>query len=694
MQDKFEKAIALHRKGKLAEAKAIYQKILKAAPKNADALHLLGVVAAQTKDFARSVELIGRAIAIRPDDAAFHSNLGNALRALGRAAEAVESYERAVALNPRYAEALYNRGIALQALGRSEDAIESYDRALALAPNSPEVHTNRGTALREVGRLEDALGAYDMAISLRPEHVMALSNRGNVLKELGRLDDAVASYDRALALRPDYAEAWYNRGVALAALGRDGEAVVCYDRAIALRPDYAEAHYNRGVVFDRLRRWQDALAAYDRAIEFAPESIEAWCNRGNVLQELQRFAEAVESYDRALALDPDHAATITSRGNALGGLRRFDEAVACHDRALALKPDDAKAWSNRGAALAALHRMEEAFESYDRAMALDPEYFEAPWNKALALLGSGALGEGWDLYSARWKKKSFTSEPYVTTRPEWDGEPGVRLLIWEEQGIGDQILFGSMLADAAAAVSETIVQTDARLVPLFARSLPGIRFLATEEGVPEDAYDAHLAMGALGRHFRRNSEDLPAAADGYLKADTARADALRASLCGPGERLIGLSWKSKNAKFGEAKSLGLVDFLPLLRLPGVRFVNLQYGDTAAETADLRDRFGIDVQTCASVDNFSDIDGLAALIEACDFVVTTSNTTVHIAGALGKTTLMILTYGGDILWYWGNRRDGRSLWYPSVRMVAQGSLDDLPETVEELSRQAAALLRGG
>ena len=85
MQHKFEKAVALHRKGRLAEAKAIYQRILKQAPKNADALHLLGVVAAQTNDFARSVELIGRALEVRPDDAAFHSNLGNALRALGRA---------------------------------------------------------------------------------------------------------------------------------------------------------------------------------------------------------------------------------------------------------------------------------------------------------------------------------------------------------------------------------------------------------------------------------------------------------------------------------------------------------------------------------------------------------------------------------------------------------------------------------
>ncbi len=326
-------------------------------------------------------------------------------------------------------------------------------------------------------------------------------------------------------------------------------------------------------------------------------------------------------------------------------------------------------------------------------MALDPEHFEAPWNKALALLSTGTLGEGWDLYGARWKKQDFSSKPYVTTRPEWDGAPGVRLLIWEEQGIGDQILFGTMLPDVAATVSEAIVLTDARLVPLFGRSLPGIRFVAAEQGVSEGDYDAHLAMGALGRHFRRSLSDLPEAADGYLKADPGRASALRSSLCGPGEKLVGLSWKSRNTSIGEAKSLDLPDFLPLFRLPGIRFVNLQYGDTAAETADLGERFGVDVQTCASVDNFSDIDGLAALIEACDLVVTTSNTTVHLAGALGKTTLMILTYGGDILWYWGNRRDGRSLWYPAVRMVAQRSLDDLAETVEEIARQAGDLLAG-
>lgn len=661
MQDRIKEAFELHRSGKLAEAAARYREILKASPDNADALHLLGVIAAQTRDFVQAADLIGRAAALRPDDAGIRSNLANALRGLGRTEDAVANYDRAVALDPKHVDAWYNRGVALQALGRAADAVASYDRALALKADSPEAHTNRGVALRDLGRTEEALAAYDRALALRPDHATAHSNRGNALRDLGRPAEAIESYDRAIALRADYADAHYNRGIALQALGRCEEAVAALDRAIALVPGHADA----------------------------------WCARGNALQELGRLDDAISSYDRAVSLRPDYPEAYTSRGNALGLKRRFDAALADHERALASRPDYLAALSNRGLALAALHRTAEAVACYDRALALDPGFVDAEWNKALALLSAGEFAAGWEAFAARWRKPSFPSKPLASARPVWNGrDRDVRLLVWKEQGIGDQILFGTMLREAAASVSGTIALIDPRLVPLYERSISGVSFVGANRQVAEDRYDVQIPFGGLGRHFRRSRTDFPASEGGYLTPDRARAQTLRASLCRAGERLVGISWMSKNARFSAQKSLALEDFLPLLRLPGVRFVNLQYGDTKAETADLRDRLGIDVQACASVDNFNDLDGLAALIEACDLVVTTSNSTVHLAGAVGKQTLMLLTYAGEALWYWGNRRDGRSLWYPSVRMIAQTSLDDLPETVAAIADEARVRLGPG
>lgn len=147
--------------------------------------------------------------------------------------------------------------------------------------------------------------------------------------------------------------------------------------------------------------------------------------------------------------------------------------------------------------------------------------------------------------------------------------------------------------------------------------------------------------------------------------------ALRERLRQGGKGLVvGLSWLSRAERFGELKSVTLRDLQPLLQLPGVKFVDLQYGDTTAEREDLRRRSGIDVQRLPDVDTFNDMDGLAALIRACDLVVTTSNTTAHLAGAVGASTLLMLPFASGRHWCWHEERED-SPWYPSMRLFRQG-----------------------
>jgi ADP-heptose:LPS heptosyltransferase len=177
--------------------------------------------------------------------------------------------------------------------------------------------------------------------------------------------------------------------------------------------------------------------------------------------------------------------------------------------------------------------------------------------------------------------------------------------------------------------------------------------------------------------------------------DHARAQQLRALLSPDGRPLVGISWRSVNKKLGAHKTMALRELLPVLRLPGVRFVNLQYGDTAQELRELREVHGIEVQTCEQVDNHGDIDGLVSLIQACDMVVSTSNTTVHLAGAIGKPTKVLVPFGNGLLWYWGTGNtdtDGRtSLWYPSVELYRQQADLDWSRLVAELNVQVSRLL---
>ena len=305
LQAKFQHGLALHQQGRFAEAEQAYEEVLRQEPRHFDAQHLLGVVALQTSQIQRGVELIAKAIELNQNVAAAHSNLGQALSALRHHEQALASYDKAIVLKPGYAVAYNNRGGTLRNLKRHEEALASYDKAIALKPDYAEAYNNRGAALRDLKRHDEALASYDKAIALMPDYAEAYNNCGIALRDLKRDDEGLASYDKAIALKPDYADAHYNRGNALSDLKRHAEALASYDKAIVLKPDYPNAHYNRGNALSALKRHEEAISSYDKAIALKSELAEAYYNRGNALNELKRHEDALVSYDKAIALKPD-----------------------------------------------------------------------------------------------------------------------------------------------------------------------------------------------------------------------------------------------------------------------------------------------------------------------------------------------------------------------------------------------------
>ena len=229
---------------------------------------------------------------------------------------AILSYQRSIALRPDVAETHFNLGNAFYNTKRNEAAVACYDKALALESDYLDAYNNRGLALASLKRYPAALASYDAAIALKDDFAPAYSNRGLVLKELDRFAEALAGYDRAIALKPDFAEAHSNRGLTLKELNRFEEALVSYDRAIALKPDFAEAHSNRGLTLKELNRFDEALFSYDRAIALKPDFAEAYSNRGLVRQDRHQLEAALADFSRAIALKPDFAVAYFNRAMA------------------------------------------------------------------------------------------------------------------------------------------------------------------------------------------------------------------------------------------------------------------------------------------------------------------------------------------------------------------------------------------
>jgi tetratricopeptide (TPR) repeat protein len=333
IQAQMQRGVALHQRGRLAEAERIYGEILQQMPSHFDALHLLGMIAYQARNYERAIQLISNAISINPKIASAYSNRGIALKELKRLEEALISYDKAIALKPDFGEAYYNRGIVLQEVKRLEEALVSYDKAIALKRDYAEAYSNRGIVLKELKLFEEALVSCDKAIALSPGLPEAHLNRGNALEELKRLDEALVSYDRAIATKRDYAEAYSNRGSALQKLKRFEEALVSYDKAIALKPDYAEAYYNRGNALHELKCLEEALISYDKAIELKPDHADAYYNKSWILLLLGQFESGWRYYEwRKLKTEP-HGNRSYAKPLWDGGQEIADKNILVHHEA-------------------------------------------------------------------------------------------------------------------------------------------------------------------------------------------------------------------------------------------------------------------------------------------------------------------------------------------------------------------------
>jgi hypothetical protein len=254
-----------------------------------------------------------------------------------------------------------------------------------------------------------------------------------------------------------------------------------------------------------------------------------------------------------------------------------------------------------------------------------------------------------------------------------------------EQGVGDQILFCSMIKDMQSLCRDLIVQADGRLLGLLARSFTGnIRFI-DELNMPHAAlFDYHITMGDLGKYLRFEKYHFRDSAGGYLLADKARTKDLRNVLADNcSGKIYGLSWHSSGECYSNRKKSIPLELLlsPLVKQRRI-FVSLQYGNFSGEIRQARSCLGANIKEVSSVDNASDLDGLASLICACDEVITISNTTAHLCGALGVPTHLLVP--ASPLWYWGNRGN-RSIWYKSITLYRQRNISDWSGVAADLSK---------
>lgn len=547
----------------------------------------------------------------------------------------------------------------------------------------------QGQAHHQQGQLALATARYREVIARQPRNFDALHLLGLLSLQAGDAANAVPLLQRAAKVNPADAATQSLLGVALQSSGQPAASIEFFERAVRLQPKNAEFHYNLGKALRGDKRSEEARISYETALRLQPDYPEALNNLSETLISLGLPDKALKASDDALRLKPDSAEAWSNRGAALIALRQLQPALDALNHALALQPAMQKPLAHRAAVLMDLNRFEEARADFERALTLTPDDLFLQWNLTTLQLLTGDFAAGWSRYSARWYKGLKGLHPDFR-QPQWDGKPTEnRILVWGEQGLGDQILFTSMFAETAQHTRFLRFAAAPRLLALLRRSFPDLQFCDPEEPAADQEFDAYVCMGDLGRIFRQRTEDFLAHRTAYLRADAARTRELRQQLLQPGKPVCGLSWRSTNKDVGREKSISLAALSNAFAGLDFSYVDLQYGDTDAERAEVLRDGGIAVDRVPSVDTFNDIDGLASLIDACDVIVTISNTTAHLAGALGKTVFLMLPYAIGRFWCWQAGRSD-SLWYPNVRIFRQPAEGDWASVIREVRGALAAL----
>jgi tetratricopeptide (TPR) repeat protein len=629
-----QEALALHRRGDLDGAIARYDALLRADPRNIDALHHLAMARCQRGQFSDGIETIGRVSAIAPNHAAAHNLLGMALARTGRAREALASFDRAIAHRDNFAEAHGNRAGALAELGAHDEALKAYDRALALDPASVGDWINQGALQFELGLHDKAISSFDRALALQPNIPEVQVNRGLAHLAKERAAQALQDFDRALAINPAHAAVWRHRGLALSQLDRFADAVASCDRALALDPNDVMSHFIRGLALFNLGRDLEALASLDRVVEKRPEDARAHAERAAVLNALDRVDEAFASLAKALSLDPGNPFVAGVAGD-----------------------------------IHLLHgRWAEGWPLYEHRFDVDP---------------TGIL-------AARASPPAARGRPVdLADFPRWRGEPpdGRPLVLVTEQGLGDAIQFARFATELAGRGHRVTVMTAPVLAPLLATVAGVERVLTSADQLSDLAPLCWSPFLSLPAMIGLTPQTIPARIP-YIAVEAARVAAWRTRI-GPQAFKIGLAWQGNpNFRFDQGRSIALAAFAPLARVADVRLISLQKQPGADQIPAVSFRDSIETPTDPADRGAAGLLDLAAMMQALDLVVTSDSMPAHLAGALGVPACVALRRR-MLDWRWLPGYGERSPWYPTLRLYRQATEGDWGPVFARIAAAVAA-----
>ena len=651
--DIIEKAVSEHKKGNLEKSEDLYRKAISIFPRNTKLYYLIGTnLVKQNKN----------------DEAIFFLNQG-------------------LRLSPKDIEILDALGVALLKKGESGDGIEKLRKALELEPNNPKTLFNIGKAYLEISNYTNAETYFVRLIKIQPNNFKIINNYAIAL--INNNKDKIAIQlikDKINKLGPNE-DAYKLLIEALINLELFQDSLNFSILGNKKWPKNNEILLFLATSYHKLKNRTEAKEEYLKLLK-RDKNNHSYLNKyANFLYEIGQWKEAEEWALKLLKLDPSSVVALTNLGRIRQQRGDLELALKFYHKAIQENPDYADAHNNLGNLYLYIDKVNESIKYFDQAIKLKPKNMGFKFNRSLAKLTLGEIGDSWRDHKLRFKKKNPNPSKDWECK-EWNGEKLInkKIILWGEQGLGDEIIHARCIKKVSEISKKCIVETSPRLKELFQRSFPKASIIGMQDHpsqkIKDKSFDFHASFLDINCYFYNSPEDINSSK--YLKADLKKTVKLRKKYIklSNGRPLIGISWSSSNTTHAHFKSTNLIIWKKIIENKKFQFINLQYGDTKDELKSFEAETNLKIITDKNINPSGDLDDFAAQVAAMDLVITISNTTAHMAGALGVPIWNILPTGPGRLWYWF--LSGKtSPWYKSMRLFRHNYNEGWQNVIDEI-----------
>ena len=539
---------------------------------------------------------------------------------------------------------------------------------------------------------DKAIPVYEAILRIDNMHSQALSHLPIIFLMKKRYKEAIDMIHKSFQIVEPVIGDYQNLAMAYIALNDYTNAINSYEKAIQINPNLFELYKLLGDAQMEIVDHLGAFNSYGKALKLEPGQFQQLFDYGATLHVLKKHEEALEYLLKAHKLDLGHLECLNKIAGCLSAIGKYSEAKDIYKKLMELVPEATAPVIDFASCLIYEDKYDESIKLLKEVLIKKPNQNIAKTNLSMLYLSRKNFIKGWRHYEARIEMRNDidVTKRFDMLKTFFDIDVGKKelktnekIIILQDAGIGDAILSLSMLKEFHKKYRNISVEADYRLVDLFKRSFPDVEFYPFRENKHEilikynlSLFDKGIYWMSLGKYVRQEIADFPKKEIAFLQPDSNKVNEIKSKLQKGKDIICGISWKSEAVE-DRHKTAQLENLLPIFSIKDIKFIDLQYekkifsGQNALEKKELSIKNNIIIEEYEGIDKLEDIEGLAALISNCDIVVTSSNVTAHIAGALGKKTFLYLPFGRGKLWYW-HEEAGKSIWYPSIKIFTAES----------------------